>query len=326
MPFLCHYEQHGYSGFELSHVFDVVYGGHFEHRLLSAKRGVMQHRRLVLGDTHLETGSYDIPIVAQGAMPEHLVCIGMVVEGTEVTRYNTEPILDDVVQVYGPGADLMYHATGASRWIAYTAPMMTLQEIARERFGRPLALPERGIAAIQLDRGQRGYLKQMVDDAFSLAGALAPTPLSGELAQQISGAIATAYVDALCEADWAGRAVRTTTARRHYDLIRACERVVLAAGLNDIRIAEVSRRSGYSRRSLELIFRRGVGMTPGRWFMNIRLNNAMRELLAPKPDCSVTDVALRWGFRHLSRFADQYRRTFGELPGETLRRGRVRAH
>ena len=73
-------------------------------------------------------------------------------------------------------------------------------------------------------------------------------------------------------------------------------------------------------KNFELIFRNGVGMTPGRWFMNIRLNGALRELISPTADTSVTEVATRWGFRHLSRFAEQYRRAFGELPSQTLAR------
>jgi AraC-like DNA-binding protein len=61
-------------------------------------------------------------------------------------------------------------------------------------------------------------------------------------------------------------------------------------------------------------------MPPGRWFMNIRLNGALRDLLMTTPECRVADVAARWGFRHLPRFAEQYRRAFGELPSQTLSR------
>nr|WP_289711683.1 helix-turn-helix domain-containing protein [Escherichia coli] len=41
------------------------------------------------------------------------------------------------------------------------------------------------------------------------------------------------------------------------------------------------------------------------------------------PGCRVrnlTELALDFGFAHLGRFAEQYRRQFGELPSETLRR------
>jgi AraC family transcriptional regulator, ethanolamine operon transcriptional activator len=36
----------------------------------------------------------------------------------------------------------------------------------------------------------------------------------------------------------------------------------------------------------------------------------------------VMSVAHRWGFKHLGRFSATYRRTYGELPSDTLRRAR----
>lgn len=320
MEFLSHFEHHRYSGFEPAQAFDVVYGGHFEHRLLSPKRATMDHQRLVLGDVRIETGCYDFPVIAQGAMPKDSVCIGLVAEGAEITRFNTEAIQDDEIQIYGPGVELMYHAAGASRWINFTAPQAALQRVAEARIGRPLMLPARGVASTRLHRGRRAYLRQLADDAFALARTLQPSAIGAVLAQEISRAFVVAYVDALCEAEMAHRAPRTSTAWRHHLVILACERLVLATGMTDIDLTEVARRSGYTLRSIELIFRDSVGMTPGRYFMNMRLNGTLRDLLAAGTACSVTEVASRWGFRHLSRFAEQYRKAFGELPSQTLNR------
>jgi len=53
-----------------------------------------------------------------------------------------------------------------------------------------------------------------------------------------------------------------------------------------------------------------------------RLEAARHELLvADAGEISVTEVALGLGFTHLSRFANEYRKAFGELPSETFRRG-----
>jgi transcriptional regulator GlxA family with amidase domain len=52
---------------------------------------------------------------------------------------------------------------------------------------------------------------------------------------------------------------------------------------------------------------------------NVRLDRAHADLLSGPTDTSVSDVATRWGFTHLGRFADQYRRKFGVLPSETAR-------
>ena len=55
-----------------------------------------------------------------------------------------------------------------------------------------------------------------------------------------------------------------------------------------------------------------------------RLAQARSALAAPRPETTVTTVALDYGFNHLSRFARQYARHFGESPSETLRRARRR--
>ncbi len=52
-----------------------------------------------------------------------------------------------------------------------------------------------------------------------------------------------------------------------------------------------------------------------------RLNLAHRDLvLARDRPARVTDIAMDHGFVHLGRFAEQYRRFFGETPSQTLRR------
>ncbi len=75
-----------------------------------------------------------------------------------------------------------------------------------------------------------------------------------------------------------------------------------------------------SERTLQYAFRRYVGMTPLAYLRICRLNSVRRELRAPNPNTTVTAVALRYGFLHLSRFASDYQRLFGELPSRDLAR------
>jgi AraC-like DNA-binding protein len=58
-------------------------------------------------------------------------------------------------------------------------------------------------------------------------------------------------------------------------------------------------------------------MTPTEYLRRTRLERAHRDLLDGED--SVTGIALRWGFPHLSRFADAYRRQYGVLPSDTRR-------
>jgi AraC-like DNA-binding protein len=308
-----------YSGLEPSQAFDIVYGGHFEHRLLARGRATLDHQRLTLEDIRLETGAYDFPVIARGVMPRDMVCIGLMADGIETTRYNTAAIGADEIQIYPQGVDLLYHAAAASRWINFTVPEARLQEAAVACCGHPLELPRRDAISVRLPRGKRSNLVRLVDDAFAIGRSLGPDGVSPALAREVVRGVLTAYVEALGAAGGGDRRA-SLVARQHLHLVLACEQLATSASAVDIRLDEIARRSGYSRRALELIFQRSVGAPPGRWFMNMRLNGALRDLLSAAPPCRVADVATRWGFRHLPRFAEQYRRVFGELPSQTLSR------
>lgn len=75
-----------------------------------------------------------------------------------------------------------------------------------------------------------------------------------------------------------------------------------------------------SLRALHASFRRALGEPPMAYLRRVRLDRVRAELLGADPArVRVTDVAARWGFSHPSRFAQQYRAHFGELPSLTLR-------
>ena len=63
-------------------------------------------------------------------------------------------------------------------------------------------------------------------------------------------------------------------------------------------------------------------MSPGMSFLKQRrFEAANRALLAAdSAETRVTDVALRYGFFQMGRFAVEYRRIFQESPSQTLRR------
>jgi AraC family transcriptional regulator, ethanolamine operon transcriptional activator len=310
------YQRLTYRGLEPSQAFDVVYGTQFEHRLLAAGTATLLHQRLTLPGLRLETGAYDFPVAAFGAMPRDVVCLGLMAAGVEVTRYNAQAVHRDEIQLYPPGVDMLYHASAASRWIALTVAQAALQDAVLQRAQRPLDLQGRSIRNFRLPRGRREALVLLTDDAFAVARAQGEAGLSDALAAQLADSLLGAFVDALCSAHGSS----APAGQHHLQLVLACERLVAQSADGPLSLDEVVRRSGYGRRALELIFSRSVGAPPGRWFMVVRLNGALRDLLGAAPGCRVADVAARWGFRHLPRFAEQYRRAFGELPSRTLQR------
>ncbi|MEU8659079.1 helix-turn-helix transcriptional regulator, partial [Actinoplanes philippinensis] len=85
-------------------------------------------------------------------------------------------------------------------------------------------------------------------------------------------------------------------------------------------VGELAAIAGMSIRSLQSGFRRHVGSAPMTYLQQVRLTRAHEALRTGDPAViTVADVAHRWGFAHLGRFASAYRKRFGESPSETLR-------
>lgn len=78
--------------------------------------------------------------------------------------------------------------------------------------------------------------------------------------------------------------------------------------------------SGVSGRTLFAGFRKFRGSSPMHHLRNIRMSRVRSEFENPSTESSVTEVATRWGFYELGRFAAAYKARFGEYPSETLKR------
>ena len=109
------------------------------------------------------------------------------------------------------------------------------------------------------------------------------------------------------------RAPVPAMAPRH---VRAAEEYMRAHAAEPLTLADMARAANVSIRTLSAGFQVWRGTTPMRQLREIRLVGARDDLL--RGTGSVSEVAMRWGFGHLGRFAADYARRFGELPSQTL--------
>ncbi|MFD0385941.1 helix-turn-helix transcriptional regulator [Streptomyces stramineus] len=74
-------------------------------------------------------------------------------------------------------------------------------------------------------------------------------------------------------------------------------------------------------RALQEAFRRHLGTTPLGYLREVRLGRAHRDLAVGRGNAAVTvaQVAYRWGFGNLGRFAASYQQRYGHAPSRTLR-------
>ncbi|WP_433383376.1 AraC family transcriptional regulator [Actinoplanes sp. CA-142083] len=81
--------------------------------------------------------------------------------------------------------------------------------------------------------------------------------------------------------------------------------------------------AGVGVRVLQESFRQHVGISPLAYLRRLRLDGVHAELSKSDPwQVNVSEVAYRWGFTHLGRFAGAYRARFGMSPSQTLRERR----
>ena len=113
--------------------------------------------------------------------------------------------------------------------------------------------------------------------------------------------------------------IRTTPRHQRYrDIVEHCEQVARANVGTLVRVAELSRIAGINQRTLSRAFHEIRGVAPYRYLLDLRLSEVRQVLLSEEG--TVTEAAMRFGFRELGKFGVLYRKAFDESPSETRRR------
>lgn len=115
------------------------------------------------------------------------------------------------------------------------------------------------------------------------------------------------------------------SARIHRRIVVERARDYIHRNLSEqIRLSELCTYARAQSRCLEYGFREITGLSPFSYVKALRLGNVRRALLSPELLLrSISEIACDSGFWHLSQFAVDYRKFFGESPSVT--RSRTRA-
>lgn len=161
-------------------------------------------------------------------------------------------------------------------------------------------------------------LQRFLLDVFDTLSANDRLLREAPVRRSLQHAILARLLAAISSGDQPARDPGTGTSRRQ--IVERARAYVLAHVDDPISVAELCTVLNVSRRTLQYAFQEILDTNPVSYLRAIRLNGVRRELKAASGNAvAVQDVAARWGFWHLSHFATDYRRMFGELPSETLR-------
>jgi len=108
---------------------------------------------------------------------------------------------------------------------------------------------------------------------------------------------------------------------QHAIIMRRFRRVLEEKPEQPLYIPEICKAIRVPGRTLRQCCQEYLGMGPKRYLLLRRLHLARRALRHADPVATtVTDIATRYGFWQLGRFAVEYHSLFGEPPSATLRR------
>jgi AraC-like DNA-binding protein len=103
--------------------------------------------------------------------------------------------------------------------------------------------------------------------------------------------------------------------------VKPAEEFILGRLDTPLRVTDIAAAVGVSVPTLNRAFRKCHGIGPKAFVKQRRLDCVRSELLGADPQTTtVTAIATKYAFWHLSQFAVDYKRAFQEAPSDTLRR------
>ena len=139
-----------------------------------------------------------------------------------------------------------------------------------------------------------------------------------EIVSRRDESLALAIIDALFDE---GNADKVSSAKTQRFVTKALD-IIHDSELDGISASELCVQTQCSQRTLEKGFSNRFGVTPKKYINVLRLARVHKGLQNfAAQDCdSIIELAGIHGFWHMGQFAADYRRIYGELPSDTLRR------
>jgi AraC-like DNA-binding protein len=310
---------------DVDHARDVIAGAVGPHRLTIASAGEPFEARLHMmpaGDVRVSYLDHGGAVDVTAREIESFYLVPMPLAGGAEISCGREQARYDRTGAAVPPLNCEFRVrvrSGSPHLMAWIA-RDRLEAHLRSTLARPVTKPVRFALGMDLaSRAGRGwrrtvdYLVGEIDaDGALLGQPLAMREFEGLFLAQLLLAQPSNYSELLHDGKPGPVAPRA---------IRRAAELIQDHAAEPLTGEDVAAAVGLSVRALQDGFHRYLETTPTLYLREVRLRRVHDDLLAADPRAAkVTDIAIRWGFLQLGRFAAQYRKRFGESPSATLRR------
>jgi AraC-like DNA-binding protein len=228
----------------------------------------------------------------------------------------TELQAGDIV-FHSRGERLHQFAPGSFVWSVIVIDPAQLEHDGRALTGKNVAPPLEG-QLLRPSRRDMARLRRLHAQVCRLAETNSKMLSHPEVARAIEQDLIHALVTCLTTV---GARPDGFAGRHHTNIMLRFEEILAENLSHPPSMSELCERVGVSERTLRSCCAESLGMSPIRYVLLRRLREVHGALRAGDPDTvNVAEVAHRFGFAQLGRFAGTYRAIFGETPSTTLQR------
>ena len=295
----------------------AVQDGEMEH--LQVSPGVFDGNvtHAASGSLRTDWGRYSLPLQARGVFGRGMLTVGLLIDGGGDWRVQGAPAANGDMLLFAEGSELLMNLPPNAQWLAV--------QVSRERV-EALGVPLGGLRGVSAWRMRPATGVPADEQLADVAPVLAPQAdaFSPGAGFEIQTAQEQLFAAMLC--DWERRRASTTSVAdrlqpgERWRVLRRAEAYLEANPTPTLRIDDLCTAACTSVATLERSFREVLGVTPRRYLTLRRLARVRSDLLNGDPNESITEVAMRWGFFHLGRFAQEYGQLYHERPSQTRAR------
>ncbi|WP_088135256.1 helix-turn-helix domain-containing protein [Vibrio gazogenes] len=144
----------------------------------------------------------------------------------------------------------------------------------------------------------------------------------GERLKRLRPVISSAIADLLLQTETGMREIEVSAPAKR----RVLERIrnhIEKTGRYPLTTTELCQIAYASRRTLQYCFEQELGVSPIQYLRDCRLNEIRRILLNTEEEIVISNLAVEFGFYHISTFNEHYKKLFGETPSQTRQRARL---
>jgi AraC-like DNA-binding protein len=272
------------------------------------------------GRLSLSRLEYGVPVTIDPGRLEDFFLVQIPVHGTaqihcDGTAFTSTPQCASIISPQTPVS--MRWAADAPQ-IALRLDRQDVENHCAQHLGHRLGTPLRFEPMFALDRPGAGYFLQLLStlaDALTFDDHPVHHPL---VLSQFEATLINALIYGQPNNLRPPLNAATTERRLSPHFVKKTEEFIIAHAHDPLTIEQLAEHAGVSVRTLFSGFREFRDTSPMAFLRDVRMEHVHQALREPGQD-SVTDIALKWGFAHLGRFSQEYRKRYGELPSATLR-------